>query len=140
MPGPGLLSLTMEPEGSAVHLPYKNLSIRMQKKRLKIVAKPFPSIILFQKLNISAGHPRHFKCLRQIYMPAKNKICSKKISAIFTGCRLGRIRQHLLKRTVDEHILNASLLPGVSSFTRSVRRMGKAIQNPFRVVFGSIGS
>jgi hypothetical protein len=130
----------MEPEGSAVHLPYKNLSIRMQKKRLKIVAKPFPSIIIFQKLNISAGHPRHFKCLRQIYMPAKNKICSEKISAIFTGRRLGRIRQHLLKRTVDEHILNASLLPGVSSFTRSVRRMGKAIQNPFRVVFGSIGS
>ena len=76
----------------------------------------------------------------KIYMPAKNKICSEKISAIFTGHRLGRIRQHLLKRTVDEHILNASLLSGVSSFTRSVRRMEKAIQNPFRVVFGSIGS
>jgi hypothetical protein len=73
-------------------------------------------------------------------MPAKNKICSEKISAIFTGRRLGLIRQHLLKRTVDEYILNASLLPGVSSFTRSVRRMEKAIQNPFRVVFGSIGS
>ena len=32
--------LTMEPEGSAVHLPYKNLSIRMQKNVLKQSPNP----------------------------------------------------------------------------------------------------
>jgi hypothetical protein len=74
----------MEPEGIAVHLPYKNLSIRTQKKRLKTVAKSFPSIILFQKLNISAGHPRHFKCLRQnLHAREKQNMFGKNLCHIY---------------------------------------------------------
>lgn len=67
----------MEPEGSAVHLPYKNLSIRMQKNVLKQ-----SQILSFNnfipKIKYIGRTPRHFKCLRQIYMLAKKKYVRKK--------------------------------------------------------------